>query len=231
MEFILLLLVTLVVVAALVASRFVEQGNPFPFQKRGPVFTQVERGFLSLLEQAVDKEYKVLSRVKLADVLDFKKNTSSKTRRNALLKMSHKYLDFVLCDPSDMTIVAVIDLVNPHSKQGHKASHDWYVSGALEAVGLPYLRMKIKQGYSVGDIQQCLINRLGANIKKTEPIIKGRFKKGPTRPVRPIRPLMPAATQSDTIATLPLKPASPRFTPALSQSQIKAQSTALVQAS
>ncbi|MEN3157939.1 DUF2726 domain-containing protein [Alkalimonas sp. NCh-2] len=231
MEFVLLLLVALVVVAALVASRFVEQGNPFPFQKRGPIFTSVERGFLRMLEQAVDNEYKVLSRVKLADVLEFKKNTSSKTKRTALLKMNNKYLDFVLCDPNDMSIVAVIDLVNQHSKQGHKASHDWYVSGALEAAGLPYLRMKIKQGYSIGDIQQCLISRLGATIKKTEPLIKGRFKKGPTRPVRPMRPVMPAANPSDTIAALPLKPTMARITPGLSQSQIKAQSTALVQAS
>lgn len=229
MEFVLLLLVALVVMVALVASRFVDQGNPFPFQKRGPIFSQVERAFLRLLEQAVTDHYKVMSRVKLADIIDFKKSTTSKTKRSALMKLNSKYLDFVLCDPNDMSIIAVIDLVDPRDKHGHKASQDWFVSGALEAASIPYIRMKIKQGYSLGDIQQCLINRLGAPIRKTEPIIKGRFKTGPTRPVKP---LVATNAQMGKLAALPINPAlSNKLTPALSHSQIKAQSTAMVQAS
>lgn len=229
MEYVLLLLVALVVVVALVASRFVDQGNPFPFQKRGSIFSQVERAFLRLLEKAVTDHYKVMSRVKLADVIDFKKSTTSKTKRSALLKLNSKYLDFVLCNPDDMSIVAVIDLVNPTGKQGHKASPDWFVSGALEAAGIPYIRMKIKQGYSLEEIQQCLINRIGAPIRKTEPIIKGRYKTGPTRPVKP---LLASSGHTGKITALPMNPAlSQKLTPALSHSQIKAQSTAMVQAS
>ena len=82
----------------------------------------------------------------------------------------------------------------------------WFVSGALEASGIPYIRMKIKAGYSVADIQQGLAAKLGKLPAVPEPMIKGTMKKGPTRPVRPL-------------------------TPALSPSQLKASSTALVQIS
>ena len=206
MEFIIILLVLLAAVAAFIVSRFIHHGNPFPFTKRGQLFTQVERSFLSLLEKAVGDKYKIINRVKLADILELKDNADAKTRRTALLKLNAKYLDYVLCDSTDMSIVAVVDLVNNSNKAGHKAIPDWFVSGALEASGIPYIRMKIKAGYSVADIQQGLAAKLGKLPAVPEPLIKGTMKKGPTRPVRPL-------------------------TPVLSPSQLKASSTALVQIS
>jgi len=131
MELIILLLVLLAVMAALVVNRFFHHGNPFPFYKRSQLFTQVERSFLQLLEKAVGEQYKIINRVKLADILELRDSTDTKTKRAALLKLNAKYLDFVLCNNEDMSIVAVIDLVNNTSKSGHKAVPDWFVSGAL----------------------------------------------------------------------------------------------------
>lgn len=206
MEFIIVLLVLLAAIAAFVVNRFIHHGNPFPFSKRGQLFTQVERSFLQLLEKAVGDKYKIINRVKLADILELHNNTDAKTRRSALLKLNAKYLDYVLCDSNDMSIIAVVDLVNNSNKEGHKAIPDWFVSGALEASGIPYIRMKIKAGYSVADIQQGLASKLGKLPVIAEPMIKGTMKKGPTRPVRPL-------------------------TPVLSPNQLKARSTALVQIS
>ena len=56
---------------------------------------------------------------------------------------------------------------------------------------------------------------------KAEPMYKGLVKKGPTRPIRSLKPAIAANTP------VPGK----LMVPALSQSQIKAQSTALIQAS
>lgn len=215
MEFVLLLLVMLIIVVAIVASRFIDNSNPFPVQRKPSLFSQVERGFLSLLETAVGTDYKVMNRVKLADLLELKHHTSEKNKRTTQLKMNAKYLDFVLCNPQDMSIVAVIDLVNNNSRDGHKAAPDWFVSGALETAGIPYLRMKIKAGYSTTDIQQALAARLGKAVTKPEPLLKGFMKKGPTRPLRSLKPAIAEAPP----------------VPALSPSQIKAQSTALIQAS
>jgi len=217
MEFVLLLILLLVIVVAMVASRFIDSGNPFPVQKKTSLFSPVERSFMQLLEKAVATDYKILNRVKLSDVLELKQGTSDKARSSALAKLNVKYLDFVLCDPQDFSVVAVLDLVNNSSKEGHKAVPDWFVNGALDAAGVPYLRMKIKAGYSAADIQAAIATRLGKAVTKPEPMFKGLVKKGPTRPVRSLKP----ATASGN--TLPV--------PALSHSQIKAQQTALIQAS
>ena len=217
MELMIVLLAVLVVVAAFLASRFMNHGNPFPFSKKSSLFTQVERSYLNMLEQAVKGKYKVMNRVKMADILELKNNVDAKSRIAASVKLNAKYLDFVLCDPADMSIVAVVDLVNNNSKAGHKAVPDWFVSGALEASGIPYIRMKIKAGYTAADIQAAIASRLGKPVAKPEPMFKGLVKKGPTRPVRSLKPAV------DNGNRLPV--------PALSHSQIKAQQTALIQAS
>lgn len=216
MEFVLLLILLLVIVVAMVASRFIDSGNPFPLQKKTTLFSPVERSFMQLLEKAVDKEYKILNRVKLADVMELKAGISDKARASTMQKLNAKYLDFVLCDPTDFSVVAVLDLVNNTSKDGHKAVPDWFVNGALDAAGVPYLRMKIKAGYTAADIQAAIAARLGKVVAKPEPMFKGLVKKGPTRPVRALKP----ATSSNALPV-----------PALSHSQIKAQQTALIRAS
>lgn len=221
MEFIMLLLVLLVVVIALVASRFIDNSNPFQVQRKASLFSPVERSFLGLLEKAVQNEYRIVNRVKLADVLEVRDSVSEKNRRSTLLKLNAKYLDYVLCDPESMKIVAIVDLVNTHNKDGHKAVPDWFVSGALEAAGIPYLRIGIKAGYSVAELQMALASKLGKPAPKAEPMYKGLVKKGPTRPIRSLKPAIAANTP------VPGK----LMVPALSQSQIKAQSTALIQAS
>ena len=171
---------------------------------------------MQLLEKAVAGEYKVLNRVKLSDLLELKNGVSPKARGSAMLKLNAKYLDFVLCDPNDFSVVAVLDLVNNTNKDGHKAVPDWFVNGALDAAGVPYLRMKIKAGYTATDIQAAIAARLGNAVTKPEPRFKGLVQKGPTRPVRSLKP----ANNSNTLPV-----------PALSHSQIKAQQTALIQAS
>ncbi len=216
MEFVLLLILLLVVVVAMVASRFIDTGNPFPLQKKTSLFSPVERSFMQLLERAVDGEYKILNRVKLADVMDLKTGISDKARANTQLKLNAKYLDFVLCDAKDFSVVAVLDLVNNNSKDGHKATPDWFVNGALDAAGVPYLRLKIKAGYTAAELKAAIATRLGKAAAKPDTILKGLVKKGPTRPVRSLKPL-------NSGNTLPA--------PVLSPSQIKAQQTALIQAS
>ena len=82
MEFALLAILALVVVAAVVASKYTDVGgNPYPFNRKESVFTTVEASFLQLLERAVGDKYKIVSRIKLIDVLECKPGISAKARR------------------------------------------------------------------------------------------------------------------------------------------------------
>lgn len=212
MEYIILSLVLVALLAAFFASRLLHHGNPFPFTKKSQLFTQVERSYLNLLEKAVGPHYKIINRVKMADLIELRQNTDIKTKRSALMKLNAKYLDYVLVDVETMAIVAAIDLVNNTSADGHKAIPDWFVSGSLEASGIPYIRMKVKAGYTIAEVQQGLAAKLGNLAMPAAPIIKGTFKRGPTRPVRPLHngddsAHIPAAP----VPALELAPTMPSF--------------------
>ena len=162
MEFALLSILVLVVGASVVASKFTDDGgNPYPFTRKESVFTQVESAFLNLLERAVGDQYKIVSRVKLIDIIDCKKGLSPKAKRAAITKAKNKQLDFVLIDKEKMTIVAAVDLVNNANKDGHKAQRDWFVNGALESAGIPHIRMKVKSGYRPSEVRNAIMFKLG----------------------------------------------------------------------
>lgn len=184
MELILLLLVVLVVVVAIIASRFMDSNNPYPFSKKTSLFTQIERSFLTLIERAVGDDYKVMNRVKLTDIVEVKAGVANNAKRSAMLSANAKFIDYVLCDKDTMDIIAAIDLVNNNGKTGHKAKKDWFVTGALESAGIPHVRIKIKPGYKVKDIKECINFKIGKTARLT-PRIKGNIPRHPTAALSP----------------------------------------------
>lgn len=159
MELILLSLIGLVVIVAVLASRLTDNSFPFPFDKKQSLFTSAENKFQLLLEQALGGQYKVVNRVKLADILTIRKGVSKKASQTALKNAENKYLDFVVCDRETMQMVGVIDLVDTQGK-GYKVKKDWFVSGALEAAGISHVRIKVKATYTIDEIRTCLNARL-----------------------------------------------------------------------
>ncbi len=176
MEYVLLLILALVVITTLVLSKFTDaHGNPYPFNHKKALFTQVETAFLGLLEKAVGDNYKVVSRVRLIDVIEFKPGLNKKAKRAAMTKAQNKQLDFVLLDKKSLSIVAAVDLVNNASKNGHKASKDWFVNGALEAAGIPHIRMKVKAGYKPSEVRQAIMFKLGKS--QSRPVFRAKTPK------------------------------------------------------
>ena len=102
-----------------------------------------------------------MSRVKLIDLIDCKQGLSVKAKRAAIAKAKNKQLDYVLIDKDKLTIVAAVDLVNNTNRDGHKAQRDWFVSGALEAAGIPHIRMKVKSGYQPREVRDAIMFKLG----------------------------------------------------------------------
>lgn len=194
MELVSLLILVLVVVAAVIASKYTHSGNPYPFTQKKALFTQVETAFLNLLETAVGSEYKIVSRVRLVDILDFQPGIDEKSRRSALIKAQHKQLDFVLLDKSSLKIVAAIDLVNNASKNGHKASKDWFVNGSLESAGIPLIRMKVKSGYKAAEVRQAILFKLG------KPLTNSKTMRKETKNTTPVLSASQIKSQSTVLA-------------------------------
>lgn len=190
-----IILMMLLVLVAVGAIKLSDTGLAFPFKKKVNLFTQVERNFLDLIEQAVGDQFRVVCRVKLTDILALRQSTDKKTARNALSRASGRQLDFVLCDKQEMKPVIAIDLVHAQGKDGYKTQRDWFVSGALDAARIPHVRIKVKSGYKPKDVRDVIEAKLAPLQKEKvsdKPLVEGKGpdnKKRPTRPIKANRPI------------------------------------------
>ena len=178
-------MISLIVIVAMLASRLNDNSFPFPFDKKESLFTPAEKNFQNLLEQALGGKYRIINRVKLADLVTIRNGVSSRAGQAALTNAESKYLDFAICDRENMKLCGVIDLVDTQGK-GYKIKKDWFVSGALEASSIPHIRIKVKANYTVDEIRSCIYSRLLGN-KPPAPKVKGRIIPAPMLKPRPTR--------------------------------------------
>jgi hypothetical protein len=186
------ILMMLLIIVALGALKLHEPSLAFPFKKKPQLFTPVERTFLDLIENAIGKDFRVLCRVKMSDILAIRQNTDKKTLKNALSRAGTKHFDFVLCSKDEMKPVMVIDLVHNKGKEGYKNQRDYYVNGALDAAHVPHVRIKVRSGYTVNDIQECIQAKLPKQQKLTTKVMGGASALSKElinhgRPTRPIK--------------------------------------------
>ncbi len=185
-----IVLMMLLIVVAIGALKLNDGGIAFPFKRKSSLFTQTERNFLELLERAVGGKYRILCRIKLSDIVSLRQNTDRKTAKSALSRAAGRHLDFVLCSKQDMSPVVAIDLVNNQTKDGYKAQRDWYVTGALDAARIPHLRIKVKAGYTVEELRECIETKLAPLQRKTpKPVVQGTENPDNPRANKPKRPL------------------------------------------
>lgn len=183
-----IVLMMLLIVVALGAIKLADDGVGFPFRRRPQLFTPVEKNFLQLIEQAVGSEFRIICRVRLSDLLLVNQKASRKQASQALSKAAGKYLDFVLVDKEDMSPILAIDLVNDQGKEGYKVQRDWFITGALDAAGVPHARIKVKSGYKIEDVRECIENKL-VSYRRRQQKLAQMPTHNPSRPSRPTRPL------------------------------------------
>lgn len=197
MELILFALISLIVIVGVLASRLNDNSFPFPFDSKSAVFTPAEKNFQNLVEQAMGHKYRIINRVKLADIVTIRNGVSNRASQSAATNAEGKYLDFVICDRSSMKLLGAIDLVDTQGK-GYKIKKDWFVSGALEAASIPHLRIKVKANYTLDEIRACINSRLLGN-RSPLPKVKGKVIPAPLVKARPktTGALTPAAAQAE----------------------------------
>jgi len=196
MELILFAMISLIVIVAMLASRLNDNSFPFPFDRKTALFTPAEKNFQKLVEQAMGGRYRIINRVKLADIVSIRNGVSNRAGQTAANNANSKYLDFVICERDSMKLLGVIDLVDTQGK-GYKIKKDWFVSGALEAAAIPHIRIKVKPNYTIDEIRACINSRILGN-NAPSPKIKGRIIPAPLVKARPRSSgvLSPAAAQA-----------------------------------
>jgi very-short-patch-repair endonuclease len=118
-----------------------------------PLLTQAEKAFLVALDTAVDSQYRIFTKVRLADLVRPKASKSSGSKwRTAFNQIQSKHVDFVLCDPESMDVKFVVELDDRSHLRKDRADRDEFVDGVLKSVGLKVIRFVAKASYNPQDI-------------------------------------------------------------------------------
>ena len=151
MSWIWLLILALVVfvVLALLKGKTSGTGSiSFPYKRAKPLFSDAERSFLAVLDQAVGPDHRVFGKVRIADVAVPKPDLSNSARQGALNRIAYKHFDFVVCRNGDLSVVCAVEL-NDKSHASRKAqARDELLASVCRVIDLPLLTVPAKAAYS-----------------------------------------------------------------------------------
>jgi len=149
-----LLAIVMGVIKILTAGRRTPKG--YPYEKEDSLFSPAERSFLGVLEQAVGQHYRVFGKIRLADVIRVKRGLARAARQSAFNRIQSKHVDFVACDPKDLTIQFVVELDDKSHTKAKRQNRDAFVNQALDAAGVALFRFPAKRSYSVQEIRRVI---------------------------------------------------------------------------
>lgn len=180
----LLALVVVVVIGMALFARLkasiAAKSVPVPYHARRTLFTPAERSFLGVLDQAAAWRHRVFGKVRLADVIGVNKGVSGSVRTAANNRIQRKHLDFVLCDPADLRVVAAIEFDDASHGAAQRRARDAFLEAACEAAGVRLVRVPAASGYGLERVR-ALLAELEPAERRALPRASGESSRLPVR--------------------------------------------------
>jgi very-short-patch-repair endonuclease len=119
-----------------------------PYFKKKTLLNEKEQVLFNRLVEALPECF-VFAQVRLADIVGIKKTKNWQTWFN---KVSRKSVDFVVCNKS-FVVLACIELDGKTHEQEDRQKADNDKDAALNAAGIPILRIEVSRMISVEEIK------------------------------------------------------------------------------
>jgi very-short-patch-repair endonuclease len=126
------------------------------YEKESSLFSPAERSFLGVLDQTFSQQYRIMGKVRLADVIKVKSVSKRGAWQNAFNRIQSKHVDFAVCEPATLAVKFIIELDDASHTQAKRQDRDDFVNKALQAAGIPVYHFAAKRTYSVQEIQQVI---------------------------------------------------------------------------
>lgn len=117
----------LIIISVLKVRGAAEGAEEVVFETRTELFSPAERSFFGVLEQAVAGEFRVIGKVRLGDLIQPAKRLTPKRRTILRNRVQQKHVDFVLCCPDSLSVVAAVELDDVSHRRRARADRDVFV--------------------------------------------------------------------------------------------------------
>ena len=118
-----------------------------PYGRQKYLMSAAERSLFGVLEQAVQGEYRIFAKVRVADLLYVTKGATE--RQGHLNRVTSKHIDFVLCDRDALRPVLAVELDDSSHDAPERQKRDTFLDDAFRAAALPLLHVKASRAYDV----------------------------------------------------------------------------------
>ena len=122
------------------------------FEQKPHLLTQAELHFYRALKEAVGNDYQIMCQVNLNRLIGLQLASRFSVKRIGL-----KYLDYVLCDPETLCIVATIELEDLSREGKGRMRRDEFLNHAMEEAGVALIRFPVQAVYSPEQIAQKIV--------------------------------------------------------------------------
>jgi len=187
-----LAILVLAILFVLKKTKPAEKTDGFSFEKRESLFTPAERSFLGVLDQVLDKRYRVFGKVRLDDLVKPGKGISQSRRTTAQNKTRMKHVDFVVCSAADLAVIGVIELDDKSHDRKDRVVRDKFVDQACESAGIPLVHIEAQKGYRLEEVRTKLFAAFKLIDVKPEPTTSI----GETVAVLPVKPTVETANKA-----------------------------------
>lgn len=138
------------------------------FTKEPSLMTNAEAHFFSALDRSVGRQFRIFSKVRIADCISVRHSFSPKQWRLAFNSIAMKHFDFVLCDNKTNAILLAIELDDKSHEKDDRRSRDKLVNHVCQKAGLPLLRVKAARYYDYSLLAQAVSSSSGVSVSQTE---------------------------------------------------------------
>ncbi|MDY0263503.1 DUF2726 domain-containing protein [Syntrophotalea acetylenica] len=160
----------LAVIAALLKKQSKGPSEEATYEARQKLFSPAERSFFGVLEQAVAGQFRVMGKIRLGDLIQPAKGFSHSQRTGAWNRIHQKHVDFVLCHPDTLAVVAVVELDDTSHRRKTRTERDAFVDKTLSTAGIPIVHFVARKGYALPEVTAKLSEFVSLRSEASEPL-------------------------------------------------------------
>jgi very-short-patch-repair endonuclease len=161
---VLILILAIVAVIKIFMKQKAQREQTYPYEKESALFSPAERSFFGVLEQVINNRYRLMGKIRLADIVKVKSGLNKSAWQNAFNKIQSKHIDIVACDPTTLSVQFVIELDDKTHSQSKRQNRDQFVDNVMRAAGIPIVHFTAKNSYSLQEIES-ILSQAGILVK------------------------------------------------------------------
>lgn len=161
----LLVAAALYIVIEILFKKRISKRDPYHYSLNKVLLSAAERSFLGVLEKAIQEEYYIFPKVRLADLTTIKASTNRRSWQRYFNRISSKHVDFVLCSKDDLEIKCAIELNDSSHRRPARQKRDDFITGLCEHINLPFLQVDAHRTYEVNNLKELIANKMKPDIE------------------------------------------------------------------